>query len=686
MNKGENSERDHHPLPLRLSRAVSPGVKAALGTGLKHPSIPSTSHSTAYEPTHDLAIAQQTANLPNGIRTSPKVTGMGTGQKPSNLVLPDPSVGESPHVSPTGPLRRTAGSSILTSTSYDRPFAQRRVPYRPANLPPSESERQQQQQEAGEEEEKGDIEVEAGVNERADEREGESANKITNGDHQFSPNNTAPPQSGVPVSPKISPPQPGPEPGSAPPGRSKTSPLIGSKLQAPANTSAREGKADVFSDAAKSSTGTVGSTPAETERPSSRLKKPASGLVAPTGGRSTPTDSLATGGGAKSSLAQPSSRLPKPLSQAAARGQVGKAAVGTATTKEGGEGDAGGSRSKADSSDEAGVKSALKRVGSDGKRKQYGIISSGKSSLPRNLPKGVLATSGILGPGHQPKMTSKVAAATNDSSAHSSDELLIEGSGSSRGEKTGSGGGGGGQGGNTESQTSPTLLSTPKRSLKKPAKGKGAVKAGSDREPPSSVPEGRARTPNLPSGPSSATTAASSDNRTSSGEKADSVLSSSRLPSPSLKRGLTPTSGIRAPAFQAQRDHQPTLGAKVGGATRASPKTAPSSSDAGNPPESARDGSHSGDAKPAISPPAESHGNSEETAPLQNSSLQAAKGSMPARSAHLPPLQLAEGGAQGEKGDEILTPPAAFRSRSLVSKNSSPPSTAESSTSLVCLW
>ena len=117
----------------RIARPVSPGLKTTHGVanGRPHTSHPHTTHTPLLTPPtltpshHPHSHAPTThAPLLTGSVPSPTLTKSSTlPALPTTVVTngntPSPAIG-----------RRTAGSSILTTTTYDRPYSQRRVPYK----------------------------------------------------------------------------------------------------------------------------------------------------------------------------------------------------------------------------------------------------------------------------------------------------------------------------------------------------------------------------------------------------------------------------------------------------------------------------------------------------------------------------------------------------------------------------
>jgi len=185
------------------------------------------------------------------------------------------------------------------------------------------------------------------------------------------------------------------------PARSKSSPFIGSKLVPPSQR-AKEKEREVPSSSTANE---------PEERPPSRLRFPSSGRSTPLSqtGRSTPS-----GIPGKSGIARPSSRLAK-TSQAAEKSPSAEKSLSAEQNGElGGSGEAEEKISRRDS------RLRLQRKNSDGAAKRHrahtaGAISieSGSSSLPRNLPKGVV-TSGLMAPGSYRKHGAASETKAND--------------------------------------------------------------------------------------------------------------------------------------------------------------------------------------------------------------------------------------------------------------------------------
>ncbi len=248
------------------------------------------------------------------------------------------------HLASPASMRRTAGSTIQTSTTFDRPFTQRRVPYKPVTVAEEKS-----------------AEGNKNEKDKASTQEVEG-DKIPNGNHiqengidtdtKLRGSMLARSTSRLPSSSLVS------ETHQAAPGRSQTLPEMSvNKLAGGV----------VKGDAHKEPTANE-----------SRLKYLAGGRGTPAArtlsetGRSTPTSG-------RSGLARPTSRLAKPSQLASKEKEPvdGGQENGTTPTSSGG----GVSKLK------------LERKGSGGVAKRHGV-DTGMSSLPRSLSRGAVSASG----------------------------------------------------------------------------------------------------------------------------------------------------------------------------------------------------------------------------------------------------------------------------------------------------
>ena len=384
--------------------------------------------------------------------------------------------------------RRTAGSSIMTSTNYNRPYSQRRVPYKPITIDGNDKPVLENGA-AGEDSKSKDKE-------NSDSEEG--LTKAPAADSKL-----------------LSPPSKGPQSTSLsraptdvrdPPGRSKSLPHFASKLAAPSQrTKDKENKGEAPSDSAANE---------PEERPPSRLRQPVSGRSTPLSqsGRSTP--SLIPGMSGRSGIARPSSRNAK-TSQI-----VDKSAEQNGELAEHEEGE--------DKLIRKDSRLRLQRKGSDGPIRRHRVntigavgIESGTDSLPRNLPKGVLS-SGLVPPGshRKPEATSEPRAKDFESAGDFSDHVQVKGDGVVVSERKG---GSEGSGKRAEEE---------KRGLKMPTKFSAGV-----------------RTPNLPSGPQASLVG---EERSEPPPLSSSVptsklrkMSERKIPAPhaNMQRSTTPVSG-----------------------------------------------------------------------------------------------------------------------------------------------
>ena len=384
--------------------------------------------------------------------------------------------------------RRTAGSSIMTSTNYNRPYGQRRVPYKPITID-GNNKLVLENGAAGEDSKSKDKE-------NSDSEEG--LTKVPTADSKL-----------------VSPSSKGPQSTSLsrastdihdPPGRSKSLPHFASRLAAPSQrTKDKESKGESPSDSAANE---------PEERPPSRLRQPVSGRSTPLSqsGRSTP--SLIPGMSGRSGIARPSSRNAK-TSQT-----VDKSAEQNGELAEHEEGEEKLIRKDS--------RLRLQRKGSDGPIRRHRVntigvvgIESGTDSLPRNLPKGVLS-SGLVPPGshRKPEATSEPRSKDFESAGDFSDRVQVKGDGVVVSERKG---GSEGSGKRAEEE---------KRGLKMPTKFSAGV-----------------RTPNLPSGPQVSLVG---EERSEPPPSSSSVptsklrkMSERKIPTPhaNVQRSTTPVSG-----------------------------------------------------------------------------------------------------------------------------------------------
>ena len=349
--------------------------------------------------------------------------------------IPSTSMGKSPAAT-----RRTAGSSIMTSTNYNRPYGQRRIPYKPITIDGNN---------------KPVLENgNAGEDNKAKDRDSsgseESLTKMPASDSKLvSPSSKLPQNASLSRAPTDT---------HDPPGRSKSAPYLASKLAAPSQRiKEKENRGEARSK-----------SPANEleERPPSRLRQPTSGRSTPLSqtGRSTP--SLIPGMSGRSGIARPSSRNAK-TSQVVDRSAEQNGEV--AEHEEGEE-----KLIRKDS------RLRLQRKGSDGPIRRHRVntigtvgIESGTDSLPRNLPKGVLS-SGLVPPGSHRKTgaTPEPKAKDFESAGDFSDRVQVKGDGILVKERKGG------------SEEPGKGAEEEKRGLKMPTKFSAGV-----------------RTPNLPSGP-----------------------------------------------------------------------------------------------------------------------------------------------------------------------------------------
>ena len=325
----------------------------------------------------------------------------------------------------------------MTSTNFNRPYGQRRVPYKPItidgnNKPVLENGNTGEDNKA-KDKESGDSD--------------ESLTKLPASDSKLvSPSSKLPQNASLSRAPTDT---------HDPPGRSKSAPYLVSKLAAPSQrVKEKENRGEARSK-----------SPANEleERPPSRLKQPTSGRNTPLSqsGRSTP--SLMSG---RSGIARPSSRNAK-TSQVVDRSAEQNGEV--AEHEEGEE-----KLIRKDS------RLRLQRRGSDGPTRRHRVnaigtagIESGTDSLPRNLPKGVLS-SGLVPPGSHRKtgVTPEPRAKDVESAGDFTDRVQVKGDG--------------------------ILVKERKSGSEEPGKGAEEEKRGL--KMPTKFSAG-VRTPNLPSGP-----------------------------------------------------------------------------------------------------------------------------------------------------------------------------------------
>ena len=371
------------------------------------------------------------------------------------------------------------------------------------------------------------------------------------------------------------------------PTRSKSSPFLGSKLVAPSQRAKeKEGEAP---------SGSTANEPEE--RPPSRLRIPSSGRSTPLSqtGRSTPS-----GIPGKSGIARPSSRLAK-TSQVAEK---------SPTAEQNGE--LGGSGEAEEKIGRRDSRLRLQRKNSDGATKRHRVLTAGAvsletgtSSLPRNLPKGIL-TSGLMAPGSYRKHGAASESKTNDFEAAGDythnvnvkgDSVLVnESKGTSEELDKGTEGG--------------------RRMLKAPAKFASGI-----------------RTPNLPSGPQASLTR----------EERNEAPSSAGAPTLKLHKLQPPERKIPAPHPAIQRPSLPS-------GSGALPKHKDILTTSSN---SSLESCTSGEIKLANSASIDRSAPSSEVRTVLSEKKPAVS----------PSLQLSgERGGQGfVKGGEILSPPTGFK-------------------------
>ena len=231
----------------------------------------------------------------------------------------------------------------MTSTTYDRPFGQRRVPYRAVNIlndKPTDEKSEGDDDAALKQDAEGKPIVN-GLNSPSE--------KVDSSQHSGSKS-----ASMLPSAPGVG---SSTESQQAPPAHSKSLPHVGhhSKLIA-GNSTPKEGE-----------------PPSDLPANESRLKFPGGGGGGKSGslsGRSTPTSG-------KSGLVRPPSRITRPASKL---GDTCKSSSKDEPVVNGEEAEAHESKLK------------LHRKNSGGAAKRHTVIESGTSSLPRKLPKGILSS------------------------------------------------------------------------------------------------------------------------------------------------------------------------------------------------------------------------------------------------------------------------------------------------------
>ena len=396
--------------------------------------------------------------------------------------------------------RRTAGSSILTSTTYNRPYGQRRVPYKAVTID-GNTKPVLENGNTGEDNKKD--------KESSDSEE--SLTKVSASDSKL-----VSPSSKLPQSASLS---RAPTDTHDPPGRSKSAPHFASKLAAPSQrTKEKEnrGEAPINSPANELE-----------ERPPSRLRQPTSGRSTPLSqtGRSTPSQIPGMSG--RSGIARPSSRNAK-TSQVVDRSSEQNGEVVEHEENE----------EKLIRKDS---RLRLQRKGSDGPTRRHRVntigavgIESGTDSLPRNLPKGVLS-SGLVPPSHRkPGATPEPRAKDFESAGDFSDRVQVKGDGVLVKERRGG------------SEEPGKVAEEEKRGLKMPTKFSAGV-----------------RTPNLPSGPQASLVGEErSEPPPSSSSVPTSKLrkmSERKIPAPhaNMQRSAIPGSGGGTPSMK-HRDTRTT--------------------------------------------------------------------------------------------------------------------------------
>ena len=334
------------PHPSRIARPTSPSLKAVHGVNINGPSVsaPPQASSPQSPPQKEVTLSVASMSPP---ATSP--------------VSPNPST----HKMGLGGPRRTAGSSIMTSTTFDRSYMHRKPVQKSRNgeeVPeskPSPTSEEPPTSEGGRARESPRANGQLSMSDshtaevKSDPENDENSSKQTAKTAKLSKHSSFSfGHSSLPHSRLL---KPGASKGTAvaekaesatPPTQSKLKgPIGGGKLQAPAQKASKD---------------------SEPEAGGSRLKFPGSG-------RSTPSNQTRSG------IQRPSSRLSK---------------MGSSSTSNLAEGEEEGGASKL----------KLQRKASDGAVKRHLVvpstskssipghaIQSGTSSLPRHLPKGSLS-------------------------------------------------------------------------------------------------------------------------------------------------------------------------------------------------------------------------------------------------------------------------------------------------------
>ncbi len=499
----------------------------------------------------------------------------------------------------------------MTSTTFDRPFTQRRVPYKPINI-------------TGEKpEEDGKKEKESVV--AAPSHEGEDA-KVANG-HPILEN-------GIDADPKLH-----VSAISRSTSKLPSSSLVSEAHHAPAGHSLTM-PAVSLSKLAVAAKGDVPKETGANEESQSRLKYPGgvrtttpSARTLSEPGRSTPT-------AGRSGLVRPTSRLAKPSQ------------VVDKVGRDQGKGE-GSQQNGVESSSSGGVsKLKLERKSSGGMAKRHGV-ESGISSLPRNISRSVTsAGSGLAAPSSYSgtKKHGTVTEATTlvqNSSTNKEEcksELMTSSSSGGKGDSS------------SNHQRSPSV--EPKNKLPLHSGEKRVL-----RRPGASTGTTGIRTPDMPSGPVTVSTASGTAEERSDMEatpapveKVASHPSPSQLPKSSGATGLKYPGDRKIPLTGAkghpQRTFQSGLRNKVG----LKPRDSLSSS------SDSLDSSASSEVKLVNSPGIENGHVAESKSLVAETSPVKSVARVP------PPLILREGRRSSLDNGDILSPPANFSGKDLAGK------------------